>query len=136
VAYEARPGLIPIGGFIIFYDSEGPLSYQTMTPQEVPKNVVSVGEVVGNSCQHGLTIPIISSANNRTSVSGAKGDGSYRQALLNIQQKHPDLAGLYDVKVDIQRLSILTIYSKECTIVVAQGFKEKDSNKTTDELSE
>jgi hypothetical protein len=135
-AYEAHPGLIPIGGFILFYDSEGPLSYQTMTPQEVPNDVVLVGEVVGNSCQHGLTIPIISSANNRTSVSGAKGDGSYRQALFNIQQKHPDLAGLYDVKVDIQRLSILTIYSKECTIVVAQGFKENDSNKTTEELSE
>jgi hypothetical protein len=122
-AYEARSGLISMGGFVLFYDSAGPLSYQTMTPQEVPKDVVLVGEVVGDSCQHGLSIPIISSATNRSSVSGAKGDGGYRKALLAIQQKHPDLAGLYDVKVDIQRLSILTIYSKECTIVVAQGFK-------------
>jgi hypothetical protein len=135
-AYEARPGLIPIGGFVLFYDSGGPLSYQTMTPQEVPKDVVLVGEVVGNSCQHGLSIPIISSASSRTSISGAKGDGSYQKALLDIQKKHPDLAGLYDVKVDIQRLSILTIYSKECTIVAAQGFKEKYSNKTTEELAE
>jgi hypothetical protein len=115
--------LIATRGFVLFYDSAGPLSYQTMTPQEVPKGVALVGEVVGDSCQHSLSIPIISSATNRSSVSGAKGDGGYQKALLAIQQKYPDLAGVYDVKVDIQRLSILTIYSKECTIVVAQGFK-------------
>ncbi len=122
-AYSARPGLIVVGGFVLFYDSEGPLSYQTMTPQEVPNDKVLVGEVMGDSCQHGLSIPIIYSATNRTSVSGAIGDGSYRSALVDIQQKHPGLTGLYDVKVDIQRLSILTIYSRDCTIVVAQGFR-------------
>ena len=121
-AYEARPGLIFVGGFVLFYDSEGPLSYQTLTPNEIPHDAVSVGEVIGDSCQHGLSLPIIFSATNRVSVSGANGDGSFKKALLNIREKHPDLAGLYDVKVDINQWSILTIYSRECTIVAAQGF--------------
>ena len=126
-AYEARPGLIFVGTFVVFYDSEGPLSYQTMTPNEIPRDMVPVGEVMGDSCQHGLSIPIIFSATDRFSVSGAKGDGSFRKALQNIQQKHPHLAGVYDVKVDVHEWSILTIYSRECTVVVAQGFTRPGS---------
>jgi hypothetical protein len=122
-AYRANSGLIFVGTFMVYYDSEGPLSYQTITPWELPKDGIPIGEVMGDSCQHGLSIPIIYSASDRVSVSGAVGDGSYRKALRDILRKHPDLYGLYDVKVDIQRLSILTIYSRNCTIVVAQGFK-------------
>ena len=122
-AYRANSGLIFVGTLVVYYDSEGPLSYQTMVPWEVPKDAVSIGEVMGDSCQHGLSIPIIYSATDRVSLSGAAGDGSYRKALRDIAQKHPDIDGLFDVKVDIQRLSILTIYSRSCTIVVAQGFK-------------
>ena len=129
--YEASSGLIFVGLFVVFYDSEGPLSYQSMTPQEVPENAVRVGEVVGDSCQHGLSIPIIFSTTDRFSVSGAKGNGSYKKALLDIHEKHPDLAGVYDVKVDIQRVSILTIYRRDCTIVVAQGFKLAPSKKSS-----
>lgn len=129
-AYEASPGLIFASGFVVFYDSAGPLSYQTETPQEVPEDAVSIGEVVGDSCQHGLSIPIPLSPTNRFSVSGAKGDGGYKKALLDIQQKHPDIAGLYDVMVDIHRMSILTIYSRDCTKVVAQGFKRVSSDET------
>ena len=121
-AYEASSGLIFVGTFMVFYDSQGPLSYQTMTPQEVPEDAVLVGEVEGESCQHGLSIPIFFSLTERISVSGAKGDGGYKKALRDIRQKHPDLAGLYDVKVDFRRMSILTIYRKLCTIVVARGF--------------
>jgi len=125
-AYEARPGLIYVGGFVLYYDSEAPLSYQTLTAHERPDDVVSVGEVMGDSCQHGLSIPIIFSATDRLSVSGAKGDGSYKKALLHIREQNPDLAGLYDVKVDVHKWSILT-YSRECTVVVAQGFTRPGS---------
>ena len=135
-AYEASPGLIFVGFFMVFYDSEGPLSYQTMTPQEIPEHAVGVGEVMGDSCQHGLSIPIIFSATDRFSVAGAKGDGSYKKALLDIHEKHPDLAGLYDIKVDIHRFSILTIYRRECTVVVAQGFKLAPSEENSAFISE
>lgn len=126
--YEARSGLIFVGTFVVFYDSEGPLSYQALTPHDILPAMVPVGEVVGDSCQHGLSIPIIFSANDRFSVSGAKGDGSYRKALRNIQEKYPHLAGVYDVKVDVQKWSILTIYRRECTVVAAQGFTHPDSD--------
>lgn len=129
--YEANVGLIFVGFTVLFYDSQGPLSYQTMTPQEIPKDAILLGEVVGESCQHGLSIPIIFAPSERFSVSGAKGDGSYKKALLDIHQKHPHLDGVYDVKVDIRRTSIITIYSRNCTIVHAQGFKHKDSKVTS-----
>ncbi len=129
-AYEARPGLIFVGFFMVYYDSQGPLSYQTITPWELPKDVELLGEVRGDSCQHGLSLPIIFSASDRVSISGAKGDGSYKKALRDIHRKHPDLDGLFDVKVDVHQLSILTIYSRSCTIVAAQGFKLKRAGPT------
>ena len=135
-AYEANSGLIFVGTLVVYYDSEGPLSYQTITPWELPKDGIPIGEVMGDSCQHGLSIPIIYSATDRISLSGAAGDGSYRKALRDIARKHPDIYGLYDVKVDIQRLSILTIYSRSCTIVVAQGFKRKGATPIPNSPSE
>ena len=124
-AYEANSGLIFVGALMVFYDSEGPLSFQTITPWELPKNSVAIGEVRGNSCQHGLSLPVIYSGTDRVSVSGAAGNGSYKKALHDIQKKYPNIFGLYDVKVDIQQMSILTIYSRSCTMVVAQGFKRQ-----------
>lgn len=126
-AYEADLGLIFVGGFILFYDSEGPLSYQTFTPRESPDGAVLLGEVAGNSCQHGLSIPIIFSATDRFSVSGAKGDGSFRKALRDLHQRHADVEGIFDVKVDVHQLSILGIYKRDCTEVVAQGFRRSRS---------
>ncbi len=123
-AYEAKLGLIFVGGFILFYDSEGPLSYQTFTPRESPDGAVLLGEVAGDSCQHGVSIPIIFSATDRFSVSGAKGDGSFKKALRDLHQKHPDVAGIFDVKVDVHHLSILGIYKRDCTEVVARGFRQ------------
>ena len=79
----------------MYYDSEGPLSYQTTTPWELPKDRIPIGEVMGDSCQHGLSIPIIYSAiGSGEPVSGAAGDGSYRKALRDIARKHPDIYGL------------------------------------------
>lgn len=132
--YEATPGLIFVGLFMVFYDSEGPLSYQTGTPYEVPKDAIRTGEVRGDSCQHGVSIPIPFTTSSLVSFSGAKGNGSYKKALLDIKEQHPDLDGLYDVKVDIHRRAILTIYRRSCTIVVARGFK-RNPHADTSELS-
>lgn len=123
-AYEADFGLIVVGGLVLFYDSEGPLSFQTMTPHELPNDVVLMGEVYGRSCQHGLSIPIIFSLADRFSVSGAKGDGSFEEALKNLYWRNPRVEGVYDVKVDVRHFSVLGIYKKNCTEVTAQGFKQ------------
>ncbi len=123
-AYEADVGLIFVGTFMLFYDSQGPLSYQTLTPRESPDGAVLLGEVAGESCQHGVSIPIILSANDRFSVSGAKGDGSIKKALQDLRQNHPEVEGIYDVKIDVHQLSfLLGIYQRDCTEVVAQGFR-------------
>ncbi len=123
--YDARPGLIPIGGLIVFFNSQGPLSYPTLTPKEIPSDAVNIGTVRCKSCQHGLSIPITtpSSSSRSTNLSGAQGDGSFKKALAQLQKDRPELKGIYDVKVDMHRISVLGIYKRLCTEVTARGFK-------------
>lgn len=122
-SYEAHLGIINVGGFIIFYNSQGPLSYNTLTPSEIPPNATDAGQVKCRSCQHGLSIPLTSSFTARSNVSGAQGDGSFRKALANLRQKRPELRGIYDVKIDFHQLSILGLYRRVCTEISARGFK-------------
>jgi hypothetical protein len=106
----------------IFYNSEGPLSFATPTPGEIPPGAQDAGEVRGRTCQHGLAIPVTASF-RPTTVSGAAGDGGYRKTLAVILKARPDLAGIYDVKVDLHNLSILGFYRRLCTEVSARGFR-------------
>ena len=121
--YDARPGLIPVGGIVVFFNSVGPLSYKTMTPKEIPADAKDMGIVRCKSCQHGLSVPIDFSSVRSTNISGAQGDGSFKKALARLQEEKPELSGIYDVKVDMQRTSILGIYRRLCTEVTARGFK-------------
>jgi len=123
-AYESRFGLMTVGGFVVFFNSKGPLSYQTLTPGDLPQTAVRVGEVKGRSCQYAVSIPVIfSGGGQRTSISAAKGDGSYRKAFENIKVKNPDLDGVFDVKIDLHRFNILGIYKRDCTEIFGQGFR-------------
>ncbi len=114
------PGLISVGGYLLYYNSEGPLALVSETSK--PKNSADLGEVTGRSCQHGLSIPISASLRGQ-SISGAGGDGGYRKTLIEIKRAHPDLAGIYDVKVDMAQMTILGIYYRFCTIITARGYK-------------
>lgn len=118
---DAVPGMIPSGGLLLYYDASGPMSFPSMTPRDVPKDARPLGVVVGRSCQRGLSIPLAAQI-NPTSVSGAYGDGGYREALEAIKKEHPDAAGLYDVKSDVEVFSILGIYRSLCTYVTARAF--------------
>jgi hypothetical protein len=118
----ARPGLIATGGLVVFYASEGPLSFATLTPGDLPPGARDAGEVQGRSCQHGLAIPITASI-RATTVSGAAGNGGYTKTLAAILKARPDLAGIYDVKIDVQTLSILGFYRRICTEILARGFR-------------
>ncbi len=122
--YEAQVGLIRVGGIVIFFNSNGPLSFQTLTGAEIPKDAVDAGKVKCDSCQHGVSVPIPGLGNGRsTSVSGAGGNGGFDKALANLKRERPELRGIYDVKVDLHQVSILGIYRKLCTEVTAQAFK-------------
>lgn len=117
----AAPGLIPPGNFVLFYDTEGPMSFVTMTPRERPKGARELGTVKGSSCQHGLSVPITANVRG-TSITGAIGNGGYARALADIKKAKPDVAGIYDVRTDMRVFSILGIYRKLCTEVTARAF--------------
>ena len=118
---DAVPGLIPAGGIMVFYQSQGPLSFVTMTPKDRPAGARELGTVKGVSCQHGLSVPIAAQF-RATSITGGYGDGSFKKALEQIKAANPDLAGLYDVRSDLRVFSILGIYRKLCTEVTARAF--------------
>ena len=122
---DARPGILKPGGWVIFMNSRAPLSFETLSPNQIPKDAVDAGIVFCKSCQHGASVPIsVPSGTSRgTSISGAGGNGGFERALANLKQEHPELRGIYDVKVDYQRLSILGIYRKLCVEITARGFK-------------
>jgi len=118
---DAVPGLVPAGGIMIFYKSQGPLSFVTMTPKDRPAGARELGTVKGVSCQHGLSIPLAAQI-RATSVSGGYGDGSFKKAVEEIKKKTPDTAGIYDVRSDLRIFSLLGIYRKLCTEVTARAF--------------
>ena len=106
---------------MLFYKSEGPLSFVTMTPKDRPAGARELGTVKGVSCQHGLSIPLAAQI-RATSVSGGYGDGSFQKALQQIKKESPDMVGLYDVRADLRIFSLLGIYRKLCTEVTARAF--------------
>lgn len=119
---EAAPGLLPAGGIMLFYKSEGPLSFVSMTPKDRPADAKETGEVKGISCQHGLSIPTAAQF-RATSVTGGYGDGSFAKAMEKIRAARPALRGVYDVRVDMRVFSILGVYRKLCTEVTARAFE-------------
>lgn len=124
--YEASNGLMaPPGSIILFYDSQGPLSFVTLLPRDLPPGYRLMGEVYGKSCQYGIGIPLSPPTSPRgsgASISGVKGNGSFQRALAHIQGRYPGLKGIFDVKVDDQYTSILTVFRRLCTEITAKGF--------------
>ena len=119
--YDASPGLQPASGLVIFYESTAPMSFPSMTPKDLPEKAVKIREVRGVSCQRGLSVPVAASL-TATNVSGYKGDGGYARAVAKIRKKNPEIAGIYDVRTDVEDFSILGFYRSLCTIVTARAF--------------
>ncbi len=122
--YKARPSLISPGSyFILFYQSEGAMSYQPMDGKDLPQKAIDVGNYTAKTCQYGISIPISPLAVNSAKISASFGEGTYFKTLNKIRKKHPDLAGLFDIKADLQTISVLGIFARQCVIVAARGFK-------------
>ena len=119
---DSSPGLVRVGGFVLFYDSQGPLSFQSATRSELPEGVQDAGEVVASACQHGLSIPTGFSLRS-TNVSAAAGRGGYMKALERLRKARPELRGLYDLKVDVRETSVLRVWRRMCVELTARGFK-------------
>lgn len=119
---DASPGLVRVGGLLLFYDSQGPLSFASATRSELPEGSVDVGEVKTSACQHGLSIPTGLSLRS-TNISAAAGRGGYLKALERLRQNRPELRGLYDLKVDVRETSVLRVWRRLCVELTARGFK-------------
>ncbi len=120
---HVHPLLISPGGYPVFYSSEGPLSFVTATPRDLPPGAKDAGEVLGRSCQYRISVPLSASL-QATQISAAMGNGGYRKTLADIRKERPELAGIYDVKVDVETFSVmLGIYTRLCTVVSARGYK-------------
>ena len=122
----AMPSMQPTSGLVMYYDSTGPMSFLSMTPADVPAGARLIPEVRGETCQRGLSIPITASI-QATNVSGVYGDGGYIKSLAKIKKEHPDVVGIYDVRVDLEIFSILGFYKSTCTIVTARAFALADA---------
>ena len=122
--YEYNPDLISVEGYILLYDVQGPASYATSTPGELPANAVKLGPVYARACQHGLSLPLTANLKSQSGkIGGALGNGGYLQALRNLKKERADIEGIYDVKVDLDEVRILSIYSRLCTVITARGFR-------------
>jgi hypothetical protein len=119
---DQRPALIQPGGLPVFFSSEGPMAYMSLTRSEIPKDATLMGEVSSRSCQFSLSIPL-SASFRPTSVSGAVGNGTYAKILREMERDHPGLRGIYNVKVDLHTITILGIFGKLCTEITAEGYK-------------
>ncbi len=120
--YRAKSGVLVMGGFLVFHDTEGPLSFVSLTHSELPTDAQKIGPVFGKGCQHGLSIPLSASFDS-TKISGAAGKGGARKALKKIREKHGEIRGLYDVKVDTHITSILGLYRRQCVEIHARAFR-------------
>lgn len=119
---DAAPGLMPMGGLVLFYDSQGPLSFVSATRSELAPDAVDAGEVEAQACQHGLSIPLGLSL-RATNLSGAAGRGGYEKALERLRAARPELRGLYDLKVDVRVTSVLRLWRRLCVRLSGRGFR-------------
>ena len=122
---DARPALIRPGGIVLFMNARAPLSFETLSQNQIPVDAVDAGIVTCQSCQHGVSVPVTppTGTSRGTSVSGAGGNCGFERALANLKKIRPDVRGIYDVKIDYHRISVLGIYRRLCIEITARGFK-------------
>ena len=96
---------------ILYTNIRMPRAYRSATASEV-KSEAGDKTVSGKSCNRSLFFLF------------AWGDASYAAAARNALQNDPD-GLLYDVKSDMQAFSVLSLYTKTCTIMTGKVGKVK-----------
>jgi hypothetical protein len=119
-AHEASVGLISPGGMVIYYDSTGTNSMVSMTARELPPDARPMGEVSGQACQYGLSLPFFLSS---LPLAAVRGRGGYEDALRDLTAAHPWVRGLYDVRVDLRTTRVLGFFARLCTEVKGLGYR-------------
>jgi hypothetical protein len=120
--YEASSGVIRPGSFVLFLSASGPLTYATLTLGDLPRDALRLGPVSGRGCQFAIATPMINIAGIPRLSAGA-GGGGFDKALQHIREQYPDLKGIYDVKIDVHMVGLLTVFQRLCIEITAQGFR-------------
>lgn len=124
---SAGGGPMQFSGVTVYQDSEGALDYHAPAGADVGK-ALPVAQVQGKACQYGITIPfgpLVAIGGTGGDIAGALGgasagwgEGGYREAIAQAEAK----AGggrLFDVRADMNVVSILGIWREECVVVTA-----------------
>ena len=125
--YTASPSLVAPSGYFLVYDVQGTLSFEPSTRWNLPKDIKDAGAVSGQSCAYALSIPL-SLALSSSKISGAYGENGYNKALKSILKVDPNIAGIYDVKVDRHTISVLGVFTRSCLELSARAFKNVTSS--------
>ena len=122
-AYNADPAIVDLDGYVVYLNAQGPLSYQTLTPHELPPDAVTGETVSVEACQHGLSLPFTANLEEQSGkVSGGWGQGGHEKLLEKLHQKYPTLRGVYDVRLDSHLTRILLLYTRQCLEMTAKSF--------------
>jgi hypothetical protein len=125
--YQANPQLLALSPAVVFQGSAGSLSYQSAVGRD-GQRYLPAQRVRGRACQRGVQIPILSlvaaalgeeSRRGPGSLSAGWGDGSFSAAIDDARRRIPRGAILYDVRADLHRRSILTVYLEQCVTLDA-----------------
>lgn len=125
-AHESSPALItPKGSLLLYYNVEGPLNFSTLTPKNLPPGAQSLGPVKTKKCQYGLSLPLapgLAGLRGGPSLSGAGGRSGLNKLMEELRRERPELTGIYDVKIDLHKTNILTLFSRYCVEITALGY--------------
>ena len=119
-AGDGRTRAIRMGGFLLFGNNRAPHSIVALPAR--PAGMTDAGEVKDRSCQWGVAIPLALNI-RATSISASTGDGGYEKVMSRIKEKHPEVAGIYDARMDAHYTAILGIFRRLCLEVTARSFR-------------
>lgn len=111
---------------VVFQNGTGTTNYHAPTFADLPRNI-EVRDVQGRACESGLQVPWgaltepAGAALDWMFASVGWGNSGYQRALREAAgQVAPD-ALLYDVRADLQTISVLGIWRQQCLIVTASA---------------
>lgn len=123
-SYYASPGVMSLLPYVVARDQSGSLSLQAATAEDV-NFLGSSRQVTGRACQYGLQIPFglfdaHRDGRRALAISAGWGDGGTTAALEDASRGMAAGDALYDIRVDLNTVTILGVCREECVVVNAR----------------
>jgi hypothetical protein len=124
-SYVAAPQVLSQGGLFQVLDATGPLSYQTPTPGDL-QGYRFLKRARGEVCQNDLHLPLmLEGSHMNAALSGAQtldllwGNASVAQGVADALQGAPVGAVLYDLTLDLHKISVFGLFFRRQCLVVS-----------------